>query len=762
METNAIDTKAAPNQKSGIALLLKTRDKSSLPSPDVSFANILNEKTVPVLGTSGDTNVPVNNVKSVSGQKGESEAVEVKEGSDKEPATSDLKEVSRFDLALIEAALAGTSGPVIPQPAPEVTEQETLTRAAASEIRSTPAPEKAAPTDHSLSISVMRNVTRSTDTLKPINLQSAENLLTTDLSSTARAAHKAEKEFVNRVATAATAEQAVHKTENAAIIPATAPAPAAKANRSAESATVKNTVVLAPTEKGSQIAEISIMNPVATYAAEEHTANKTESASIIPAIDPTSAGKSNQATETTSIIRTTSMPVKRSMIMSTDAMKRVNPQSAENVLANDLAAAAERTGYKADDASIIPATDLTQAENDNRETELITVNRKASIPVIQNTMQSAEKLLTTDLTHTAQAAYKAEAAFVNHVTTAATIGQADHKTDTAQIGAGADRRPAASDGHGEKTLSISRMDTPATAEKAGHKMEAVSMNRVTEMLRQKDVSPAPETILSQIRRTVIALHENRQPTVSPKDMAAAAEMQQPVPAPAGTSSSEASISPATPGHGESVELLHDAVFMKDAAATVADSANGNDRNKNMGTINQAKSAGHETILFRIDASGIQALSETGTAVSAGSAGIRTQAVIDQIIDAKQAMGNDFGRVRIVLDPPNLGTVDLSIIVRKDRVGVVMTADNESVQQVLQSHMNDIRAAFQRQDLRIETFQVIVQDNGGSQQQFNGGAMFEQHREYQSRQTVSDDAPVIPVPSSIEGAAPAKGLVSVFV
>ena len=61
-----------------------------------------------------------------------------------------------------------------------------------------------------------------------------------------------------------------------------------------------------------------------------------------------------------------------------------------------------------------------------------------------------------------------------------------------------------------------------------------------------------------------------------------------------------------------------------------------------------------------------------------------QAVIDQILEARQGVGNEFGRIRILLNPPNLGTVDLEIVVRGEKVEVVMTAENAAVQRALQS------------------------------------------------------------------------------
>jgi len=142
--------------------------------------------------------------------------------------------------------------------------------------------------------------------------------------------------------------------------------------------------------------------------------------------------------------------------------------------------------------------------------------------------------------------------------------------------------------------------------------------------------------------------------------------------------------------------------------------------------------------------------------------VRAQAIIDQIVDARQTMANDFGRIRIVLDPPNLGTIDLEIIVRKERVEIVMTADNASVQQALQSRTDDVRAALQRQDLKIETFQVLLQDNGAGRQQAHGGAMYEERRERQAKYTAEDSSPVIAVPPYIEGVVPARGFVSIFV
>jgi flagellar hook-length control protein FliK len=92
----------------------------------------------------------------------------------------------------------------------------------------------------------------------------------------------------------------------------------------------------------------------------------------------------------------------------------------------------------------------------------------------------------------------------------------------------------------------------------------------------------------------------------------------------------------------------------------------------------------------------------------------------------------------------------------------MTAENATVQQALQSRGDDIRVALQRQDLKIEGFQVLLQDNGTNPQQTGSGAMHRQNREHGERFNADENVPpVFPVFSSIAGGKSAEGLVSIF-
>ena len=146
-------------------------------------------------------------------------------------------------------------------------------------------------------------------------------------------------------------------------------------------------------------------------------------------------------------------------------------------------------------------------------------------------------------------------------------------------------------------------------------------------------------------------------------------------------------------------------------------------------------------------------------------GAKAQALIDQIVEARQQMPNDSGRIKITLAPPNLGTVDLDVIVRQNRVEVIMVADHADVQQLLQARGEDIKSALQRQDMKIDSYQVLLQNNpDGSQQQPSGSWTAMQDRTRKDNpayETEQDENVVIaPLPESL--ATPSKnGLVSIF-
>jgi flagellar hook-length control protein FliK len=97
--------------------------------------------------------------------------------------------------------------------------------------------------------------------------------------------------------------------------------------------------------------------------------------------------------------------------------------------------------------------------------------------------------------------------------------------------------------------------------------------------------------------------------------------------------------------------------------------------------------------------------------TAGSpAAVRPQAVMSQVLDgAVEVLRNGSGRMVLTLQPPQLGTLDLDIAVKNNRVTMIMLADNQEVKQMLQSGMDDLRNALQDKGFQIDRLEVLVQN-----------------------------------------------------
>jgi flagellar hook-length control protein FliK len=97
--------------------------------------------------------------------------------------------------------------------------------------------------------------------------------------------------------------------------------------------------------------------------------------------------------------------------------------------------------------------------------------------------------------------------------------------------------------------------------------------------------------------------------------------------------------------------------------------------------------------------------------TAGSpSAVRPQAVMSQVLDGTvEVLRNGSGRVALTLQPPRLGTLDLDIAVKDNRVTMIMLADNQEVKQMLQSGMEDLRNALQDKGFQIDRLEVLVQN-----------------------------------------------------
>jgi len=299
--------------------------------------------------------------------------------------------------------------------------------------------------------------------------------------------------------------------------------------------------------------------------------------------------------------------------------------------------------------------------------------------------------------------------------------------------------------------------------KSVHRLDTGSMDNPSEALQKIGSRTSLDRIFSDLRRMTFSHYDTRKDTIAPKESGyvATTATQKPVAVESDKIGEMGQVS----ANDLYVELTTDkAVFMKNHAADTTAADQDDQRTMNATSDIHHRTTNRNEPSFRVGVTNILSTQPEHYSLTDSVTGINTQAVIDQIVDAKELLNNGFGRARITLDPPNLGTVNLEIVVRKERVEVVIIADNSGVQQALQSRVDDIRTALQRQDLKIETFQVLLQENSANQQQANSGSMFRQHQEHQTRQDIimDDGIPVQPLSESTDQPERVRGLVSVFV
>jgi flagellar hook-length control protein FliK len=300
-----------------------------------------------------------------------------------------------------------------------------------------------------------------------------------------------------------------------------------------------------------------------------------------------------------------------------------------------------------------------------------------------------------------------------------------------------------------------------TAARHGRLGERPSLDRTAANPTPAQNESSPEGMASRMLRTDV--FPRNEPATPPFKEASAASARPDHHS--ATGKIEPKAGTVTSGTAESKGVLTErAVGTKEALASATGQITDGDENRVSGATRIVNATGREAWPLRAEWISTVYAAEADTPVSGSLPAQRAQAVIDQIMDARQTMNSDFGRVRIVLTPPNLGTVDLQVVMRGERVEIIMTADNSSVQQALLARGDDIRSALQRHDLKIEAFQVFLEDHTADQRQAGGGAMFEQNKEQQVKQNFRDSDPVPPsdAPLSInETSKPASGRVSIF-
>lgn len=159
----------------------------------------------------------------------------------------------------------------------------------------------------------------------------------------------------------------------------------------------------------------------------------------------------------------------------------------------------------------------------------------------------------------------------------------------------------------------------------------------------------------------------------------------------------------------------------------------------------------------------------GTGRAAYMSNLKPQELIEQIVQNRQVFERGQGRVRITLNPPSLGTLDMDVRVRNNKVEVMMMAENRDVKQILQTNLDELKTALRDQGLSVERFNIQWQNQNAGQGSFgfaNDGSLWRDGRNgsRQGRQTgegnnlTAEEYPL----RAVSTAGGGTGLISVFI
>lgn len=122
--------------------------------------------------------------------------------------------------------------------------------------------------------------------------------------------------------------------------------------------------------------------------------------------------------------------------------------------------------------------------------------------------------------------------------------------------------------------------------------------------------------------------------------------------------------------------------------------------------NRPSASSHDVTPVKVDSLLEGASGKQGTAPARQ---VNGQELVDRIIEMRQTLGKNSGRVTITLDPPSLGALTLEVQVRDRRVETVLVAESFDVQQILKGGLEQLRSALHQQGLKVDTLQVLWQD-----------------------------------------------------
>lgn len=105
-----------------------------------------------------------------------------------------------------------------------------------------------------------------------------------------------------------------------------------------------------------------------------------------------------------------------------------------------------------------------------------------------------------------------------------------------------------------------------------------------------------------------------------------------------------------------------------------------------------------------------------------------QDIVNQVVEKiKVTLSSDSTSMEMQLNPENLGKVNVSVVSKNGEMTATFVVENQLAKEALESQMTTLRESFNEQGIKVEAIEVMVAEQGLSQDQFsnqNGEGSFQ--------------------------------------
>ena len=150
-------------------------------------------------------------------------------------------------------------------------------------------------------------------------------------------------------------------------------------------------------------------------------------------------------------------------------------------------------------------------------------------------------------------------------------------------------------------------------------------------------------------------------------------------------------------------------ILKNSTPEAADQ--GGDAGQNEG--DNSNSMGRSFFISKVSGSGAESVekNDMGSFKLSRASGTEEPGGMERVELTRLTMKGQRGEVKMLLNPPSLGRLNVELNINDDRINAVFHADSHAVKTILEANVQSLRESLSVQDLELESFDVRIDEGG---------------------------------------------------